>query len=331
MAKKEKATKAEEYKKEKVKEKEDVHTEETHSKGMSETTRGIIIGAVVTALIAMVVILLILARNDGENTNVNPSSSNSSPVSYTKEESEMMTTFYKAWKSDKPTLVVYASSSCRYCALQKPIIDELASEYGFDYVYLVAEQLTGTNGTELETVLNLLGIEGRTPDSVIVQNEKVVTHHLGAMEADDYIDFLVSAGILEEGSNFKAEENLTAIDYAGFKNLLNEKGMQVVYFDSYMDCGGSCLSEQITLNDIAKEHNLRIYHLTANVFSTEDRTAFINGLGDLGYSTESYESQKAVSIPLLMFIENGHIIYHQNGSLDAKQIEAKFEELGLFK
>ena len=284
--------------------------------GMSEMTRGLIIGIVLTALVAMVVILLILARNGNE-----PKAS----------EDSLYEQFEEYMKKSDETLIVFAQTTCGFCQLQHPIIERIDELYDIDYLFLNYDQLATTD--EKNAVVQTLGVEGGTPDSFVVKNGKVLTHHEGLLEGKDYVSFLVSAGILPTGSTYQDEERLEEIDFTKMKEIMKSKETAVILFDYYVQLGDAALTERKTINDLAKDMKVKVYHMTPGSFETKEEDAeFRKKLGEWGYSNEQYDKdQTSVMIPLLMIVKDGKIIWHQDGSLNADDIKSEFQKANLMK
>ncbi len=306
--------------------------------GMSETTRGMIIGMIIMGLISVIIILLILGKKDDTN-KVSGDGSNSSNVVASedykkltaadkKKGSEEIQKFYQYFDKDKPTLIVFASTSCGWCELQKPIVERIGKMYDLDYLYMDATKL---EGNEVYDVISYLGIEGTTPTSLVVQNGKVLSTISGMNEGKAFVEFLVDGGVLSKGSTYKDEENLIVVTYEKFEELLKGKDTTVVLFDFYAIsssvCGERCLDQRLVINNIAKENNIPVYHLPlAN--TTDD---FIDKLGEWGYSTDDYKENKSVGIPLLMFVRDGKLVWYQNGNMTEDDIRTEMKNHKIIK
>lgn len=313
------STKKEASKKEEIVEKV---SSEVQTTGISEFTKGLIIGVVITAFIALIVILLILGKSDG-NTIFNGGSSSLSSANA----SDEMKKFYEYYERKEPTLIVYASSQCGYCELQKPILERIAELYDIDYLFMDLTQLTGDG--EFEKVGELLGTTGNgTPTSVIIKDGEVITSTEGMAEGREYVKFLISGGILKSDATYQDEDTLVDITYDRFTELLKSKSATVVLMDQYTNCGSTCLEERKIVNDIAKENNIPVYYLSGYAVSGTD---FVENLGSWGYSTDSYKENKSVGIPLLMVVRNGKIIWHQDGTMTEKDIRSELKNNKVIK
>lgn len=324
-------------KEEKVEEKQVI--ESPIKSGMSETTRGMIIGMIIMGLIATIIILLILGKNDGKISNNGSSSNSNSNVTVStkysklsasdkKKGSEEMQKFYKYFDKDEPTLIVFASTSCGWCELQKPIVERIGEMYDLDYLFM---DVTKLSSDEISNVISYLGIEGSTPTSLVVQKGKVLKSENGMKEGKDFVQLLVDGGVLPKNSTYKDEENLIVTTYDRFKELLEGKDLSVVLFDFYATqgsvCGERCLDERAIVNKIAKENNIPVYHLPLS--ATE--SSFIDDLGKWGYSTDDYKENKSVGIPLLMFVRNGKLEWYQNGTMTEDEIRKEMKNYKIIK
>jgi Thiol-disulfide isomerase and thioredoxins len=291
--------------------------------GMSEATKGMIVGMVITALIALVVILLILGKNEG--TDKNSTKTKLDPSTY----SEGMKEFYEYFESEELTLIIFASSQCSFCVAQKPIVENIAKDYDIKYLYM--DYLELASQAEVDKVVEELKLEkGSTPTSVVVKNGEVVKTWVGYADGKEYVANLISAGMLKSGNTYKQEDNLTAIDYKKFKDLLNGSKVSAVIFDA-ANCTETCISEREFLNGIAKSNNIPVYHLTATTFSQADQTEFIDKLGEWGYDTAEYKNDKSVKIPLLLFVKDGKIVEYYVGFEKEADITDLFKKVGLIK
>lgn len=306
-----------------VEKKEEVVVESPIKSGMSETTKGMIVGILVTALIATIIILLILGKNEGNNRNFN-SSGKVDPSTY----SEAMEDFYKYFESDELALIVFASSNCSYCLAEEPIVKNIAETYGIKYLYM--DYLDLGNDAEVSQVISELGITGSTPTSVVVKNGEIIKSWVGYVDGPNYVKNLIDAGMLEKGSIYAQASNIESIDYSKFKSLVKDSKVSAVIFDA-PNCTTTCNNERTFLNSIAKENNLTIYHLSASAFSETDQNEFVDELGNLGYDTDEYKDKQEVNIPLLMFVKNGKIVEYYVGYESEDEIASLFKKVGLTK
>lgn len=306
----------------KVEEKiEPVVVESPLKSSMSDTTRGIIIGVLVTALIAGLVILLVLGQNDSKNGD-DPNKNLVEPSAY----SDAMKEFYKYFESKEKTVIVWASSQCGYCVAQKPIVEAIAEQYDINYLYM--DYLTLGSNDEIDQVMAELELtKGSTPTSVVVQDGKVIDTWIGYVDGETYVKNLVNAGVLEEGSKYTLEKNIEALDYSKFKKILNGSKVSAIVVD--MPTCAVCYEERVELNKIAEKHNVPVYRLSADALSDDEMEKFIDNLGKWGYDAEEYKKDKSVQVPLLLFVKKGKIVRYEIGYSEETNLEGLFEKVGL--
>lgn len=321
--------------------------------GMSDTTKGLIIGVAVAGMVAALVILLIVGQNnkdeksndvsnenyssssnstnndDNDNNDASNSSGNNSTNSSNSEgESDALKEFYNYFESKEKTLIVFASTSCSYCLMQEPIVHAIGEKYDLNYLYMDYLELNGND--EVYQIIDELGIEGSTPTSVIVQNGKVITSWEGYVEGKTYVSNLIKAGLLDDSASYDFEDNITSIDYSRFKELLEGSKVSAVIVD--MPTCGLCTTERFALNDLAEEYEVNVYQLSADNMSEDDIDEFIDSLGKWGYDDPGYEENQDVEVPLLLFVKNGKIVDYNLGYVEGETDLVKlFKDAGVIK
>lgn len=296
---------------------EPIKVESPIKSGMSDLTKGVIIGSLVTALIATLVVLLILGNNDKNKENKIDTS----------QYSEAMQEFYEYFESDELTLIVFASSQCRFCLAQEPIVEAIAKEYNLNYLYMDYLEL-GSN-EEIDLVIEELGVSGSTPTSVVVKDGEIVYSWVGYVDGETYVQNLIKAGMLKKGTKYTLEENVKGIDYTKFKKLLKDDEVSAIFVD--MPACNLCYREKIALNKLAEKYDVDVYNLSADVLSEDEMEKFLKGLGDWGFTTEEYEENyENVKVPLLLFVKDGKIKKFEVGYVEGTtDLEALFESVGL--
>ena len=292
--------------------------EEQHHTGMNETTRGIILGVVITSLIFSIIILLILARSGN-------STSTSGKVKRTSGDSEMLTSFHDAYESEEPTLIVFARSTCGWCELQKPIVERINEDYHINYLFMDYLQLNSQE--ELNTVGNLLAHSAMTtPYSAIVKNGTILKTLDGFADTQEYVDFLISGGVLPSGSVYKDETRLTSISYDKFKELLAGKETVAILFDAYSNGGETVLDRRKEINTLAEQYDVDIYHLSALNMSQSVLNEFIEKLGDWGYDAKIYKEEQKVDVSILFIVKNGKIVWYGQSDTSKSNLEENFKK-----
>ena len=96
-----------------------------------------------TGLIVLLGILLIIVgicifyqvNNKEKDTTSNYS---------TEESNEIMDNFYKYFNSKKTKVIYYASSTCGYCSLETPIMEQISKDYDMDFLHIDSSKLTSS-------------------------------------------------------------------------------------------------------------------------------------------------------------------------------------------
>lgn len=100
-------------------------------------------------------------------------------------------------------VIVFGSSSCRYCQALVDDLKEIQVQYEFQSLYLNFWQITSKEKTFLkEKLINSYGSEDigdnffATPRVIILENEKVKNYLLGYSNREDLLNFLNENGII---------------------------------------------------------------------------------------------------------------------------------------
>ena len=252
---------------------------------MSDRTRYTIIG-VVSAIIVGLIIGLIVYNNNSNKKSAN-----------------IMDQFYETFNSDSLQVVLFARTSCGYCELEKPILKQISEDYNMKYLDIDTDEMTKT---DIEKMVNELGITGATPTTVIVQKGKVVATQEGYLDGQQYVEFFVKNKILPEGSVYKPEKELNSISFEEYKKLVKENKYNAILIDS-IACQ-MCINVRSMLSKIAEKNEMKINYLSAVNISEEDSNSFIKMLEELKYDEEKYKSEGTVNVPLFIITKDNKIV-----------------------
>jgi len=101
--------------------------------------------------------------------------------------------------SSEKQLIVIAQSGCDGCLKARPILYEIADEYGVKINYLNASMIDQTNAESFQTSLTYFKENGiSTPTMLVVQNSQVIDSLVGSVEFDKYVDFLIKNDYIKE-------------------------------------------------------------------------------------------------------------------------------------
>ena len=252
---------------------------------MSDRTRYTIIG-VVSAIIVGLIIGLIVYNNNSNKKSAN-----------------IMDQFFETFNSDSLQVVLFARTSCGYCELEKPILKQISEDYNMKYLDIDTDEMTKT---DIEKMVNELGITGATPTTVIVQKGKVVATQEGYLDGQQYVEFFVKNKILPEGSVYKPEKELNSISFEEYKKLVKENKYNAILIDS-IACQ-MCINVRSMLSKIAEKNEMKINYLSAVNISEEDSNSFIKMLEELKYDEEKYKSEGTVNVPLFIITKDNKIV-----------------------
>ena len=305
---------------------------------MSDKSRHIIVAVVAAVLVIGIVLVAILGNgnapkktsdsnsNKESNTTSNISSNTTSNVEKKErnKSTDFLKDFYEAFDSKDVKVIFFARTSCGYCALQKPILKNVAKDYDLDYFNIDTDELSET---EVSEVMSALGIGGSTPNTVVVKEGKVLATSNGYLDGKAYVKYLVKNGVLKEGSIYKQEKNLKEIDYSEFKKIAKEDKTSLVFLDT--SACQACTTVRSLLNDFADDNDFEVYYLNSYNLTEDDVTDLVDKkLNEMGYDEKQYKENKSVSVPLLLVIKDNEIkdyILQSTDESDYKKVLKKYD------
>lgn len=237
-----------------------------------------------------------------------------------------MKQFNKYYNSEERTIIYYARTGCGYCQLQSPILKRLAEVYGLDYLELDSSKLSPK---QKEEIINKLGIEDATPMTVVVEKGEVVAIAEGYTTSSSYVDFLIDAGMLKEGSFYSYEDapNVEVIDYDKYEKLIANGELFVVTVGQ-TGCS-HCTAIKPSLDRVVEKQNLKIYYLNLTDLLNGESSLFYQSLTDMEYSSPSYVENGSFGTPTTFTIENGKIKYYIGGERTYSKLVDEFKKQGL--
>ena len=242
----------------------------------------------------------------------------------TSESKEELKEFYEVFNSKERQIIYYASPSCSYCVLQTPILETIADDYDLDYYYLDASIL-GLN--QKNEVIKQLGIEGKTPTTVVVEEGEVIDVALGYTQGKDYVEFLIDAEVLPEDAEYSGEKYITAVDYDKYKELITDNDMHIIVIGQ-TSCS-HCIAFKPTINTVAKDYNVTINYLNLTEMNEEESKEFFNELDDYGYNDPEFLEDGSFGTPTTLIVENGKVKDYISGQRTISQLVREFTKAGL--
>lgn len=223
-------------------------------------------------------------------------------------EQKLIKEFNKYYESEDMEIIFYNHTGCEFCELQLPILEQIAKDYDLDYLNLNSAKLSESQN---EDIIKKLGIKGATPTTLVVKDGKVLATQVGYVQGNKYVDFFVDAGVLEEGSKYLPEKNLTFIDYEQFAELQSSEEPVIIAI------GGAtceyCASAKPILSNLSAAYNVPIYYITLDYISTEDRLSLVEDLESMEYDDETFVSTGKLSTPIVLIVKEEKISAQQTG------------------
>lgn len=272
----------------------------------------ITIGLAVVALILLVCFTFLELRKNG--------------IIGSLESNEIIQEFNKNYNSKQRKIIYYASSSCGYCELQKPILETIAEDYDLEYYSIDSNLLSNSQRKE---ILEKLGIEHATPTTVIVENGKVIKTKVGYTDGRELVKFLQETEILDEDAVYSAEQYITFIDYEQYKSLIRNKKTHIIVVGQ-STCS-HCIAIKPALNSVAEDYKLTINYLNLTELTEEDSESFFKSLEKIEYNDPDFVKDGSFGTPLTLIIEEGKVIDYISGSRTISQLVKEFTKAGLIE
>ncbi len=242
-------------------------------------------------------------------------------ISKYQDEKKTMQEFREKMESKELSIIYYMHTDCHFCEMEKPILEQIAKDYDFEYLTIDSNKLTKKENNEVKDALK---IEGRTPTIAIVKDGEVQATHVGYLEGYKLVEFFVKAEFLDEGSTYKPEANLTFIEFSEFEELKEEEKTSVLVLGS-ATCD-YCKAVRPILSNLSKAYNIPIYYLGLNYIGSSNGDKFESYLKDMGYDEETFVNSGKYSTPAVLVIKNGKIVSHIEGYQDTADYIKYFKE-----
>lgn len=296
---------------------------------------GLIINIVGIVLIPVIIFVsaVILTRNTINNVYkhsmelnnlTNENNYNNNKNDQKSESSNLLEEFNSYFNSSKIKVIYYSSSTCGYCSLQTPILEQIAKEYNIEYLTIDSTKLTTS---DKEQILKKLDIEHATPTTIVVKSGKVLGTQVGYLDGEDMIEFLKEKNVLNKNAEYTPEKYLTFINYNQYTKILEQNGKYIITIGQ-TGCS-HCIAIKPLLNTIAKDYNITINYLNITDMTQSEMTSFINNLKEIGYDDEDFVSTGSFGTPLTLIVENGKVISYIIGERPSTQFIKEFKKVGI--
>ena len=289
--------------------------EKTKEESIIKEKKKTIISSMILAIVALLLIGVFVVVELRENGVIG---------SY--ESSEIIKIFGKAYNSKDRKVIYYASSTCGYCELQKPILETIAEDYNIDYYAIDSNELSNK---QREEILKKLDIEHATPTTVIVENGKVIATNVGYVDGGTLVKFFKENEVVPEDAVYSAEQYITFIDYNKYKSLIRSKERHIIVVGQ-TSCS-HCIAIKPALNSVAADYNLTINYLNLTELTEEESNKFFESLEKIEYNDPDFIEDGSFGTPLTLIIENGKVQRYISGSRTISQLVREFTKAGLIK
>lgn len=204
---------------------------------------------------------------------------------------QMYNDFEAALNGSENKLVYIGSSTCGYCQLLNPSLEDMKERYNFDYLYIDANEISSGY---LKKILSKLEISSLgTPYLAVVSNGEIVDTQNG------YSDYDITFKFLQDNEIIGKDEKLLLnyIDYEEYEKLLksDEKNVIVV---GQSTCS-YCVQAKVILNEIVEEEDVTINYLNISYLTEEEGTEFESSL-------EYFEGSWGT--PVMMIVQDGKMV-----------------------
>ena len=289
--------------------------EEVKEKTMSKEKKKTIIFTVILAVIALALIVCFVFMELRQNGIIGSI-----------ESSEIMKEFNKNYNSKDRKVIYYASSTCGYCELQKPILETVAEDYEFEYYSIDSNELSKS---QREEILEKLDVEHATPTTVIVENGKVIAKNVGYVDGGNLVNFFKENEIVPEDAVYSKEQYITFINYDEYKSLIRNDKTNIIVVGQ-TSCS-HCIAIKPALNSVAGDYNLTINYLNLTDLTEEESNKFFESLEKIEYNDPDFLEDGSFGTPLTLIVKNGKVDRYISGERTISQLVREFTRAGLIE
>ena len=222
--------------------------------------------------------------------------------------------FEAAFNGTENKLVYLGSSTCGYCQLLNPSLEDMKERYDFDYLYIDVSEISSGYLKKILSQLKLTSLG--TPYLAIVSNGEIVDTQNGYSDYDITFEFLKDNKIIGEDQ----ELLLNYIGYDEYDKLLNSDKKNVIVVGQ-STCS-YCVQAKVTLNDIVEENDITINYLNISYLTEEEGEKFESSLD---YFENSWGT------PIMMIVQDGKLVDIIEQYVDKDEYVEFLEENGVIK
>lgn len=109
-----------------------------------------------------------------------------------------MDEYLDIYEDEDMSIVFLGSSSCGYCKVAQPIVENVAYEYDLDIYYLNSGEFSENDKEDFISSNELFSEGYGTPMILIVSDGEIITYLDGLTYHDDYVKFFRDNGFIKE-------------------------------------------------------------------------------------------------------------------------------------
>lgn len=264
---------------------------------MNEKKKGLVVLGILGAIIVAIAIAIII---DKQNTKA------------------MIANYYSLYNQDEYAIVFFGKTDCDYCKNYTPELERVMTKYDLTYTYINIDKLSDDELLAMLNKANVSSSDFGTPTTVVISNGEVIASHIGSMDSEAIVSFLIEAAVLP--SDTVMYPNISYITYDEYVNLMNGDQTSMVVIGQ-TGCS-HCASAKPAYDDIATKYQVAIYYLNYTNLSTDEKTA-------LATSNTYFKTTESWGTPLLLGVKDGDVVAHVEGYQDEVSLEASLLNEGL--
>lgn len=240
------------------------------------------------------------------------------------ESNEIVEEFNKNYNAKERKVIFYASSTCGYCDLQKPILETVAEDYEFEYYSIDASLLSNSQRNE---IIEKLDIEGATPTIAIVEKGKVVATQVGYTDGSGLVSFFKKNKIVPKDAVYSKEKNITFINYEKYEDLIDSSKTHIITIGQ-TSCS-HCTAFKPAINAVAEDYELTMNYLNLTDLSQEESNDFFESLEDIEYNDPAFVEKGEFGTPLTLVVKNGKVKHYISGERTVSQLVRELKKAGI--
>lgn len=232
--------------------------------------------------------------------------------------------FNKNYNAKERKVIFYASSTCGYCDLQKPVLETIAEDYDVEYYSIDASLLSNSQRNE---IIEKLDIEGATPTIAIVEKGKVVATQVGYTDGSGLVSFFKKNKIVPKDAVYSKEKYITFISYEEYEDLIDSSKTNIITIGQ-TSCS-HCTAFKPAINAVAEDYELTMNYLNLTELTEEESNDFFESLEDIEYNDPNFVEKGEFGTPLTLVVKNGKVKHYISGERTVSQLVRELKKAGI--